>query len=99
MRKTLIALIVCGAMIGAFTMTSVASAEVVWRKVGNSDVSIGRGDTETYRGDYHGMAKGAPTSPVIRVDHYHNTDKDALYPWYLENQIWTPEGRVVVTPP
>ncbi len=99
MRKALIALIVCGVMIGAFTMTSVASAEVAWRRAGNSDVSIGRGDTETYSGDYHGMVKGDPTSPVIRVDHYHNTDKDALYPGYLENDLWTPEGRVVVTPP
>ena len=99
MRKALLALIACSIVIGAFAMTSVASAEVVWHQAGKSDVSIGSGDTGTYRGDYHGMVKGDPNAPTIEVDHYHNTDKNALYSGYLENVIWTPEGRVVVTPP
>ncbi len=99
MSKTLIGLIVCAVVVSAVATTSVASAQVVWRQAGQSDVSIGSGNSGDYRGDYHGMVKGDLDSSVIKVDHYRNTDANALYPGYLENDIWTPEGRVVVTPP
>ncbi len=38
MRKALIALIVCGVMVSAFTMTSVASAQVIITPAGKSPI-------------------------------------------------------------
>ncbi|MGZ7131893.1 MAG: hypothetical protein ACXVH6_00720 [Halobacteriota archaeon] len=40
MRKSLILLIVCAAMVSAFAMTSVASAQAISGRAGNSDVLV-----------------------------------------------------------